>query len=39
MMMFWMAYGSASGGLVRRLPFLKKCSIDRCEISVVNPLS
>jgi hypothetical protein len=23
-----MAYGSASGGLVRRMPFLKKCSID-----------
>jgi hypothetical protein len=25
---FWMAYGSTSGGLVRRLPFLKKCSIE-----------
>jgi len=25
---FWMAYGSTSGGLVRQLPFLKKCFID-----------
>jgi len=28
-----MAYGSTSGGLVRRLPFLKKCGSDHTELA------